>query len=95
MLDLLAAGLSGGRATREIPRDPEEETGLSQVFIAFDPAMIGSTADIDRLADTVIDHVRGNGEVRYPGERVLQERTRSMREGVPVEESVWREISGM
>jgi 3-dehydro-L-gulonate 2-dehydrogenase len=91
-LDLLAAALSGGRATREIPRDPEEETGLSQVFMAFDPAVIGSPADVDRLADTVVDYVRGNGEVRYPGERVLEERARSMREGVLVEDDVWKEI---
>ena len=92
MLDLLAAGLSGGRATYEVPRDPEEETGLSQVFIAFDPAAIGSATDVDRLADAVVDYVRGNGEARYPGERVLQERDRSMHEGVLVEDSVWREI---
>jgi 3-dehydro-L-gulonate 2-dehydrogenase len=95
MLDLLAAGLSGGRATYEVPRDPEEETGLSQIFIAFDPAVIGSETDVDRLADAVVNYVRGNGEVRYPGERVLQERERSMREGVLVEDSVWREIGGM
>jgi isocitrate dehydrogenase len=34
----LAAILSGGQATHEIPADPELESGLSQVFIAIDPA---------------------------------------------------------
>ncbi|HEX6462796.1 MAG TPA: 3-dehydro-L-gulonate 2-dehydrogenase [Vicinamibacterales bacterium] len=110
MLDLLAAALSGGHATREIPRDPEEETGLSQVFIAFDPAAIGSATDIDRLADAVVDYVttgarraeetdaaqeRDRAQVRYPGAHVLAERERSLREGVLVIEEVWDEIRGM
>ncbi len=36
MLDIIAAVLSGGRATHEIPPDPLQETALSQVFIAVD-----------------------------------------------------------
>src|SRR5687767_2427526 len=38
MIDLLAAVLSGGRATHEITPDPEAESALSQVFIAIDPS---------------------------------------------------------
>src|SRR5262249_27859112 len=45
MLDLLAAGLSGGRATHEIAMDPERETGLSQTFLAF--------AHVEPIADAV------------------------------------------
>ena len=40
MLDMVAALLAGGRATHEIPQVPEQETGLSQVFLAFDVAAI-------------------------------------------------------
>ena len=36
LLDMMAALLSGGRATHEIPNDPEHEAGLSQVFLAID-----------------------------------------------------------
>ena len=38
VLDVIAALLSGGRATFQVPTDPERETGLSQVFIAFSPS---------------------------------------------------------
>ena len=85
MLDLLAAGLSGGRATHEIATDPERETALSQTFIAF--------AHVEPIADAVLAHVRGRGgDVRYPGERVLDARARSRRDGVEVDETVWGEI---
>ena len=35
------------------------------------------------------------GEVRYPRERVLEERELSMREGVLVEDAVWKEIRAL
>ena len=87
-LDLVAAILSRGQATHEIPADPELESGLSQVFIAIDPG--GADAG---LADRVIAHLQGGaGDARYPGERTLETRTRNMREGVPVEPAIWREV---
>jgi 3-dehydro-L-gulonate 2-dehydrogenase len=88
MLDLLAAGLSGGRATYQIELDPDREVGLSQVFIAF--------AQIDVVADAVLAHFGGPAhDARYPGERVLVARDRSLRDGVEVDEAVWREIEVM
>jgi 3-dehydro-L-gulonate 2-dehydrogenase len=96
MLDLVASALAGGRATHEIESDPERETELSQVFLAFDPAILGSPADVDRHADAIVAHVRGSsGEVRYPGERVLRERARSLREGVLVDDEVWAKITAL
>jgi 3-dehydro-L-gulonate 2-dehydrogenase len=85
MLDLLAAGLSGGRATYEIDTDPERETGLSQTFIAF--------AHAEPVADALLSHFHGAAhDARHPGERVLETRARSRRDGVEVDEGVWREI---
>ena len=87
-LDLVAAILSGGHATHEIPPDPERETSLSQVFLAIDPA--GENAG---LADRAIAHLHaGAGDVRYPGERTLETRNRNMREGVPVDPAIWRDV---
>ncbi len=88
VLDLVAALVSGGQATHQIPLDPELETGLSQVFIAIDPG--GSQ---DRLVDRVIAHLHtGDGDVRYPGERTLLTRNRNIRDGVPVDPAIWRDV---
>jgi 3-dehydro-L-gulonate 2-dehydrogenase len=86
MLDLLAAGLSGGRATHDIDTEPERETGISQVFIAF--------AHVEPIADAVLAYFHGaDHDARHPGERVLETRERSLRDGIAVDEHVWREIS--
>jgi 3-dehydro-L-gulonate 2-dehydrogenase len=86
MLDLLAAGLSGGLATHQIETDPDREIGLSQVFIAF--------AHVEAIADAVLEHFHGTaGDARHPGERVIIARDRSRRDGVEVEDRVWAEIA--
>ena len=90
MLDLVAALLSGGQATHQIPTDPEQETALSQVFLALDPASLSPRADLDALVDGVMVHLHeGEGDVRHPGQRTLEERARSLREGVMVDPGIW------
>ena len=93
-LDLVAAVLSGGRATHEIPADPARETGLSQLFLALDPASLGSAADAERTAGAIVSHLCGEQhDVRYPGQRVLDARRESARLGVAVDRDLWERVS--
>jgi 3-dehydro-L-gulonate 2-dehydrogenase len=80
MLDVIASALSGGRATHQVPPRSEEETGLSQVFIA-----IQIDDRTSHIADAIVEHVG----VRYPGERALQARRENTKNGIPVEPSAW------
>jgi 3-dehydro-L-gulonate 2-dehydrogenase len=95
MLDMLAAVLSGGRATHEIPREPLHETYLSQVFLALNPSSLGG-ADTQAIVHRIIDdlHVpsRDGRRPRYPGERTLETRRRNLAEGVPVDADIWAEV---
>ena len=98
MLDLLATLLSAGQATYQIPREPERETKLSQVFIAIDPGSLDQTDAVGVLADRIIEHFQGpesGPSVRYPGQRVLQVRKQNLAIGVPVEPSIWREVKSL
>jgi 3-dehydro-L-gulonate 2-dehydrogenase len=91
MLDVVAAILSGGRATHEVPARAEEETGLSQVFLAFDPIWCAGCAGTT-IVDRFVAHLKAadtNGSVRYPGERTRALREQHLREGVPVDASAW------
>lgn len=97
LLDLMAAMLSGGQATHQIPSDPERETGLSQVFIATNLTALDQNSLAARLADQIIGSLQlpphPTGErVRYPGERVLQTRKENLEQGIPVELSAWHEL---
>jgi 3-dehydro-L-gulonate 2-dehydrogenase len=92
MLDVIAAMLAGGLATHEITPRAEEETGLSQVFIAFDPMWCAGCGNA-RVADRIVAHLTtaSRGErVRYPGQRTLAVREKHLRDGVPVDPSAWQ-----
>jgi 3-dehydro-L-gulonate 2-dehydrogenase len=97
MLDLLAGLLSGGQVTHEIAADPEQETDLSQVFIAIslDLSSTGDHAGAN-LADQVVSHLqsslRQGEQCRYPGQNVLKIRNESLAKGIAVEHALWEEI---
>jgi 3-dehydro-L-gulonate 2-dehydrogenase len=98
LLDLIAATLSRGRATHEVAPDPEVETALSQVFIAFGPEVAGGADAIAALADDVLQFFVGRNSgsadepVRYPGERAFEARQRNLRDGIPIDAEVWERI---
>ncbi len=100
MLDIVAALLSGGSATFQIPADPEKETKLSQVFVAIDPNTVGQGSGAESLTDQIVQHLHSpaaaaGGQVRYPGERVLQMREENLSKGIPVESAIWRDVQGL
>ena len=98
VLDLMAAMLSGGNAAHDIPQEPTRESGVSQMFLAIDPAALGSREELDRIAAGVLDSLKAappldpNRPVRYPGEQTLHLREENMRLGVPVEPEVWHAV---
>jgi len=85
VLDAIAALLANGRATHEIPVHPEQETGLSQVFMAIEADSAAGAGNAGRIADAVVEHLGA----RYPGERTLETRQRNLAKGIPVETSDW------
>jgi 3-dehydro-L-gulonate 2-dehydrogenase len=101
VLDMVAAMLSLGRATHQIPADSLKEAGVSQVLIAINPAALGSAERSDEITDAVVESVHASKPekegrtVRYPGEQTLKIRAENEKLGLPVEESTWAEILAM
>jgi 3-dehydro-L-gulonate 2-dehydrogenase len=99
VLDMIAAMLSLGNATHQIDTDPLRETGLSQVFLAMQPAALGDQpAALDRVADEVVASLHRarpsepGKPIRYPGENTLRLREENTRLGLPVDPALWQEI---
>ena len=98
VLDLLAAMLSGGLATHQLPRNPERESGLSQIFLAIDPASFAARPELDRIANGILDSLRSAvpidpaRPVRYPGQQTLRLREENLRLGVPVDPALWERL---
>jgi 3-dehydro-L-gulonate 2-dehydrogenase len=100
LLDMVAVLLSGGRATHEFSRIPAQESGQSQVFIALDASSVGepgaNAGVVDRIVDALHAGAAEVGEsVRYPGERTLETRRRSLEQGVNVDDAMWREAQAL
>jgi 3-dehydro-L-gulonate 2-dehydrogenase len=91
-LDVLAAVLSGGKASHEIPADPLRETNLSQVFVAMEAGSGAAEAVEKTVQDLHAAPALPGQRIRYPGERTLEVRRRNIDEGVPVDEEVWRAV---
>jgi 3-dehydro-L-gulonate 2-dehydrogenase len=97
MLDLIAGLLSGGRFTHEIPPDLEQETKLSQVFIAINLSTCGEAEIIFPKVNAVIENLTLGSKtpVRYPGEQVSRTRRTNAADGIPVEGEIWQAIQSM
>ncbi len=96
MLDLVVALLSGGLATHQIGK--LTETGVSQVFMAFDLARLAPGSLAAQVVNQVVDDFHSaepigeGGKVLYPGERSLAARRENLDRGVPVEPSLWQSV---
>jgi 3-dehydro-L-gulonate 2-dehydrogenase len=101
VLDMLAAMLSGGLATHELPLEPTRESGISQIFLAIDPSSFATRPELSRIADGILESLRAatpidpSRPVRYPGEETLRLREENLRLGVPVEPSVWTNLQAL
>ena len=97
LLDILATVLSAGLSTRELSQK-EAEYNVSQVFIAFSLEKLSNFPSIEKTISEIITDFKNaapdetGSEIRYPGERVLYTRAENLKNGIPVNESVWEEI---
>ena len=97
-LDLIATVLSGGNSTLEIGKNGKYEYSISQVLIAMDPSHFNTVEMIDDIVNTIVNDIKdsepetGGKEVLYPGERMIKTRSDNMKNGIPVNESIWSKI---
>src|SRR5580765_1186176 len=91
MRDMMAALLSGGRATHQIPAHPEQETGLSQVFMAADLSRLDAPATAPGTVDAILEDL----QTRYPGQRTLETRRQNLEAGIPVEPSIFELVRSL
>lgn len=98
VLDMIAAILSGGKATHEITSDVDNESGISQVFIAISPDKFSTAEEIENTITQIIKDLKASdvdntiGNVSYPGESTWNRRAENRDRGIPVLEDVWKKI---
>jgi L-2-hydroxycarboxylate dehydrogenase (NAD+) len=79
--------------------EPGKRSNKGEIIIAMDPAAFGDPAVFSRAVGAHLAEVRnsrkahGSEGIRIPGERGFVERERRLKEGVPVDPSVWRDLA--
>ena len=97
MLDLIATILSGGKSTFELSKS-KVDSGMSQIYIAFNPKKFLSTELIDQIVNEILDFYRssekiGKEDISYPGERIVKNKQKNLKNGIPVEEIIWKKVN--
>lgn len=97
VLDMLSTLLSAGNSTSEISKGAYE-TGISQVFFCIDPKVFRDGELQEKLLDEIIAFTKdvapmhpGN-QIYYPGERSFQKRVKNSKEGVHIDDGIWKKI---
>ena len=99
VLDLIGGMLTLGRTVTKVGQECESEYGLTQVFIAIRPEVLNQDPDKaqeilnETLKDiqTSIPEKEGH-TVRYPGQGTLIRRRENLKNGIPVNEEIWKKI---
>lgn len=99
VLDLIGSMLTLGRTVTKIGQECESEYGLTQVFIAIRPEVLNQDPDKAQqiLSETLKDiqdsiPAEENHKVRYPGQGTLIRRQENLKNGIPVNEEIWKKI---
>lgn len=98
LLDLLATILSAGLSTSEITSQNQYEYGISQVFICFDLKKLSNFPSIQSQLNNIIEDIKqsiidhSTDDIRYPGERIKKVRYENLKNGIPVNYKIWKEI---
>ena len=101
-LDLAGAMLANGKCGSDLDAEKRGScTGCSQVFIAVDPYLFGSHDEIQAMLDRRVaaadaaHPINPNRPVKCPGENTVARRKASMRDGVTVDEQIWKQVQAL
>lgn len=101
LLDLVATVLSGGSSSYRIGQLGGDEYQLSQVCIAIDATKIAGDAFLEQAVGEVLADVKNSvrvdeeKEILYPGERVAKVRAEHRKNGIPVDDGIWKKIKSL
>ncbi len=99
MMDMIAAALSEGNPVCGVGALGDDEYALSQILIAIDARRI--SADMDQTITRIIEDVKGSDRVdpdkepRYPNEATYWAREDNLKNGIPVNDTVWETIQSL
>ena len=95
LLDVVLTALSGGDSVSRISAR-KKETGITQLFLCIYQQQLH-----DGLVREIIEYTKssapaeGGQSIAYPGEHTLRTREDNLRNGIPVQEDIWKQVLAM
>ena len=100
LMDMIGAVLSGGNSVAQVGQ-LGSEVGLTQVFLALDPARFQAAALTEQVVAAITADVHASqpetpgGQVRCPGEGIHRARRENLALGIPAAEEKWNAVLAM
>lgn len=96
LLDLIATILSGGNSTKDLSKT-NIDSAMSQVYIAIDPNKFSSKEILENSVNEILSYYLSaenmqDEVVSYPGERIIKSREYNLKNGIQVDEIIWKRI---
>ena len=97
LLDIMATIFSGGLSTNQI-KTCNSEHSVSQVFIVINLKNLKNYPSIANSINQIIEDLQKSQpendtiKIRYPGENIVQIRNANLKNGIPVNRSIWEKI---
>ena len=93
VLDILAALLSGGRATKDLS-ESEGEKGPSQIFIVINPKLFSDESENNTLINEILSYFKSaetidtTNKIYYPGEISLNKKKKNIKDGIELDDKI-------
>jgi len=95
MIDLLCGALNGmtfGRHINAMYEDLEHPRKIGHLLIALDPGRFAGGATLEATVDAVVEDLRSQGEILFPGEPELLEEKRRLAHGIPIDAEALKDM---
>lgn len=97
VFDMIASVMAGGQTVSEIGKQ-EAEFGVSQIYIAMNPRAAGSNEAAAKTIGAVLEDFYSYADdekIYYPGELSAISRKENVKNGINVDEKLWKKIIEM
>lgn len=94
-IDLLCGALNGmtfGRHINGMYEELDQPRKIGHLLIAFDPLRFAGGERLDETVDAVIDDLRTQGEILFPGEPELLEEKQRTAHGIPIDAEALKDM---
>ena len=94
MIEVLAAGLTGGRFGFEdnsAAYPGAQTSNAGEVVILIDPLHIEESHFFERI-ELLLEHIAASGAERLPSEHRYERRERALREGIAISDPNWTKL---